>query len=167
MWAMHHFSDALLWPTQCTLELSKSFISYTLSSTPVPVSSLRRDRRGEALGALLGNYLWVKTIIRYDTIRKAISSTTSACISLPHLWNMRTIRADAYANKMPPATQNYLSSFNRTHCFLMGGNRAGGGPLRSRSQTRQVIIHQLPAENDLRQEAHSHPPLAPPPHITA
>lgn len=114
--------------TQCTLLLSNSFISYTSSSTPVPVSSLLRGCRGEALGALLGNYLWVKTIIRYDTIKKAISSTTSACISLPRLRNMRIPPEQMImltkCSQLLFGPQNYLSSFNRTHCFLMEGNRA-------------------------------------------
>lgn len=127
---MHHFSDTPLWQTRCTVVMSNSFISCTLSLTPVPVRSLLRGRRGEALGALLGNYLWVKTIIRYDTIRKAISSTTSACISLPHWRNMRIPSEHMIMLTKCPLLlfrpQNYLSSFNRTHCFLMGGSRAIG-----------------------------------------
>lgn len=168
---MHHLREAPLWHTQCTLVLSNNCISYTLSSSPVPVSSLGRSRRGEALGPLLGNYLWVKTIITYDTIKKAISSTTSACISLSHLRKSRIpLEQMIMLTKCPLLLfrlQNYLSSFNQTHCFLMGGHRAlewggGGGHSWSHSwsQTRQVIIHQPAAENDLRQEAHSRPPLA-------
>lgn len=160
---MHRVREVPRWQAQCTLVLRNSCLSYTSSSGPIPVSSLLKSRRGEALGALPGN-LWVKTIIRRDTIKKAISSTTSACISLSHRRNTRIPSEQMIMLTGCPLLlfrpKKYLSSFNQTHCFLTGGNRVVGGE--GVGQTRQVIIHQLAAENDLRQEARSRPPLAPP-----
>ena len=134
------------------------------------------------LEASVGNYLWVRTIIRHDTISKSHfceSATTSARISPLHLrdiWDdhqsrwlcLRNVPLLLYGP--PPQKKKSHLSLIETHCFLMVGNRDKGEGGHTWAQCRHVGIHQLTStecphicrrfERKRRQEARSPPTIS-------
>lgn len=123
------------------------------------------------------NYLWVRTIIRDDTIRKVISVNPP-----PHLfpfvlficrvWEDHQSRWLCLQNVplLIFTPQKEPSPFNRTHCYLMIGNRDKRKEEHTLAQCRHVNIHQLPAkyvlisahcsERKWMQGAHSPPTIS-------
>lgn len=104
----------------------------------------------------MGNYLWVTNIIRYDTIRKPISVNPpphllTLVLFICGIWEDHQSRWLCLQNVplLLCRTQKVSSSFNRTHCFLMMGNRDKRDEGHTKAQCRHVSIYQLPAQNVL------------------
>lgn len=119
-------------------------ILYTFSLTTEPANSFLRGHRDELLEALVGNYLWVRNIIRYDTIRKPISVNPpphllTLVLFICGIWEDHQSRWLCLQNVslLLCRTQKVSSSFNRTHCFLMVGNRDKKGEGHTWAQCRR------------------------------
>lgn len=104
----------------------------------------------------MGNYLWVRTIIRYDTIRKAISVNPpphllTLVLFICGIWEDHQSRWLCLENVplLLFGPKKESSSFNRTHCFLMVGYRDKREEGHTWARRRHVSIHQLPAQNVL------------------
>lgn len=123
------------------------------------------------------NYLWVTTIIRDDIIRKVISVNPpphlfTFVLFICRIWEDHQSRWLCLQNVplLVFTPQKEPSSFNRTHCFLMIGNRDKREEEHTLAQCRHVSIHQLPAkyvlisahcsERKWIQEAHSPPTIS-------
>lgn len=142
------------WSNRITFSSKASIITFPLITGSV--NSVLRGHADEVLESLVENYLWVRNVIRDDTIRKAISENPP-----PHLLTLDLFICGIWEDHQSRwlCLQNVplllfgpkkeSSSFNRSHCFLMVGNRDKRDGGHTWAQSRHASIHQLAAQNVL------------------